>query len=320
MSSIEEIIDRLERKRGLVIGIGGGGDVVATLPTVHYLRNLGLEVIIGSSTWERFVIDPEPGPRSLNEIENIVRVSETTALANEKTRSKGGVVFQGSKLAGAIGEDVLFIDLTKGVRGLVLGLEETLRKYNIRIVLGIDGGGDVLAKGDEEHLRSPLADMMMLSALAQLEAISIIGVFGFGSDGELSTKEILDRLSEVAEAGGYLGARGMTPADVEMMERALGEIFTEASRIPLMSAKGFLGSTTIRDGTRKVFASILSTITFYLDTRILYELRPMAQRIRDTESIWEVNEALHEYGLNTELDLEVEAKRRKAKSYRDLEE
>lgn len=166
--SVEKLVERLKGKHGLVVGTGGGGDILATIPTANFLKHEGLKVFFGSLAWERFVIDSEPGPRPLNEIENISPLSKMVAFAGDKTKSKKGIIFQAAKFAEVIGEKVLLVDLTLGVEGLVSGLKEATRKLGIDAVFGVDGGGDILAKGGEKGLRSPLADAMMLSALAQL--------------------------------------------------------------------------------------------------------------------------------------------------------
>jgi len=62
--------DAFDRSRALVFGIGGG-DVVGTLPTVQLLERHSIETLVGGVAWERAVIDPQPGPRSLNELEGV---------------------------------------------------------------------------------------------------------------------------------------------------------------------------------------------------------------------------------------------------------
>ena len=57
--------------RALVIGVGGGGDVVGALATARFLEFCGLQFHLGGLPWERYVYDPVPGPRSLNEIQNV---------------------------------------------------------------------------------------------------------------------------------------------------------------------------------------------------------------------------------------------------------
>lgn len=55
--------EQLLRKstRALVIGVGGGGDVVGALATARFLEFCGLSVHLGGLPWERFIYDPKPG-------------------------------------------------------------------------------------------------------------------------------------------------------------------------------------------------------------------------------------------------------------------
>jgi hypothetical protein len=55
-------------RRPLVVGIGGGGDVVGALATAEACRLAGAEPVVGGVSWERRPIDPEPGPRAESEI------------------------------------------------------------------------------------------------------------------------------------------------------------------------------------------------------------------------------------------------------------
>jgi hypothetical protein len=59
--SLEDLI-RASTK-ALVIGVGGGGDVVGALATGRFLEFCGLEFVLGGLSWERNVYDPIPGPR-----------------------------------------------------------------------------------------------------------------------------------------------------------------------------------------------------------------------------------------------------------------
>lgn len=109
----------------------------------------------------------------------------------------------------------------------------------------------------------------------------------------------------------------MTAEDTNLMEKASGKILTEASIIPLMAAKGFKGLTRIREGTRKVQVSILTTLTFYLDAKTLFRLSPLAQAVQGSKSIWEANEALRRRGIYTELDFELEVRKQRITSYKE---
>lgn len=46
----------------LVIGIGGGGDVVGSTITYSLAVNEGKEAVLGAVLWERYVNDVVPGP------------------------------------------------------------------------------------------------------------------------------------------------------------------------------------------------------------------------------------------------------------------
>ena len=317
--SIETLIKRKRVKKALVLGVGGGGDILSTLPTYSYLRSLGLKsVLIGGVTWERIVVDPKPGPRSLDEIVGVEKISSTVGLIDGKCKTLDGVVLQAARLSGFLKKKIILIDLNKGVKGLVDGLLDAVKMLKIDLIVGIDGGGDILARGNESGLSSPLADSMMLSTLAQLNVPSIIGVFGFGSDGELKPREISERLSEVASIGGYLGAKGLTPEDVELLKAASKYVFSEASSLPILAAEGKFGEVSIREGTRKVYLSILSTITFYVDAEKLYSLSPLAQAVKNTKSLLEAKVELNKMGLFTELDFEYVATKLKTTSYKKI--
>ncbi|MER3602295.1 MAG: hypothetical protein C4339_06255 [Nitrososphaerota archaeon] len=304
-------------REALVIGIGGAGDVLGTIPTRNALLTLGLRARIGSVLWERMVLDPKPGPRRLEEVAEAEKVSRSLALVGPTSRLLDGPVPQASVVAGALGEKVAVVDITAGPRETARGLREAMERLGVDLLIGIDVGGDVLARPQDREVRSPLTDALMLSALC-LVPNSLLGIFGMACDGELPREVVEARLSEVAGKGGYLGALGMAPQDVALMERLSQGLVTEASRLPIEAAKGFRGTRLIRDGTRRAEVSIISSITFYLDPLKAYELCPLAQAVREARSLEEANEALHGLGLFTELDRELEAARRGSTSYRGL--
>jgi hypothetical protein len=294
-------------KRAIVLGIGGGGDIVGTIPTVRFLELFGIECILGGLPWERAVFDPIPGPRILKEIKNVEVLNSTVWIANKETVTTTGVRFAESVVAEVYGKEVLLVDITKGVAGVVKGLRGAMRKLGADLLVGIDVGGDSVAFGYEKGLASPLADSIMTAAISILsgEFSTVLGVFGYGSDGELTHEELERAFTVVAKEGGILGSWGITPDVLCELEMLVSKVPTEASRIPVEAAKGERGEKTIRGGIRKVTLSLLSTITFYMHPRIVYDKVSMPARlVSDSRSLEEANEALHSIGLFTELDYE----------------
>jgi len=296
--------------RALVIGVGGGGDVVGALATARFLEFCGLRFCLGGLPWERFVYDPIPGPRSLVEIENARILHPHAWMVNAHTHTHYGVRFTETEMAALYDWEVLHIDMNSGVTGAVSGLEAAITALGIDLLVGIDVGGDSLAQGGEAGLRSPLADAIMLAAFTVMEQRghnTLWGVFGYGSDGELTTDEIEHALARVAEAGGLLGAWALTPQIVSELEDVIEKVPTEASAIPVRCAKGAWGEIGIRYDQRRVRLTPLTTLTFYLSVSILFRtLSRPAQAVVASTSLEEANDALHRLGITTELDLERE--------------
>lgn len=302
LESMENLASKANR--ALVLGVGGGGDIMGALPTSGYLNILGVETILGGVSWERIVFDPKPGPRSLDEIINVERISESTAYVDKNSHTSDGVYFQCGNMANFLNERTIIVDVSKGVGDISRGLQETANKLKLDLIVGLDVGGDILASGEEPGL-SPLCDSMMLAALRFLKIPTITAVFAPGCDGELTINELVKRFELVASKSGYLGARGMTPDDFVKMNKAKRYIETEASFLPLRAWKGKHGIFKIRNETRSVELSILSTLTFYFDTKIVYNLSPIAKALKGVKNFQEANQRLHKLGLTTEYDFEL---------------
>ncbi|MGQ0792706.1 MAG: DUF1152 domain-containing protein [Deltaproteobacteria bacterium] len=311
MSSLEKILKR--STKALLIGIGGGGDIVGTIPTAGLLGMFGIPSILGGLPWERSVHDPVPGPRTFSEILNVRALNDTVWLAHRDTMTRTGVRFAESVMAEIYETETVLVDITRGVPGVVKGLREAMREFEADLLIGVDVGGDAIAFGHEKGLTSPLADAVMTAALAELEGemAAVLGVFGWGSDGELTPEELDLSLGVVSKGGGMLGAWGITPDTLAQMQGVVRKVPTEASRIPVEAAGGARGETSIRSGTRTVALSTTSTLTFYMSPRVVVEkVSAPARAILASASLEEANDALHALGITTELDLEREKMRR----------
>ena len=312
MHSLETIIR--SSSRALVIGVGGGGDVVGALAIARFLEFCGLQFALGGLSWERSLYDPIPGPRKLCETRNVRALHEFAWMANADTRTLTDVYYAESRMAAALTREILLLDVNGGVKGAVDGIETAMRELQTDLLVGIDVGGDSLAEGREPGLRSPLADAIMLAAFAELEQRgrrTLWGVFGYGSDGELTVDEIELALSRIGAAGGLLGGWSLTPQIAAELERIIQTVPTEASAIPLQCLRGGWGERKIRGGERSVKLTPLTALTFFVSTTILFEkLSAPARAVRESASLDQANDALHVLGIKTELDLESERYRK----------
>lgn len=308
-------------QKALVLGIGGGGDIVGTIPTARYLEEYDVETIKGGITWERSVKDSSPGPRKIEELDNCDPITDTTAMANPKTKTEDGLKLTESSVSEVLGEKTFLLDLNKGVSGAVRGLEEATEKLDIDFVVGVDVGGDVLGKGDEEGLQSMLSDSMTLSSLREMDSPSVLGVLGLGADGELSLDDLMKNSAEIAASDGFLGARGVHPSDFEVMREAADKTATECSELALNAARGEHGDVEIREGEREVSVSLLTAVTFYFEPEtVAEEINNSALKISDTESIYEAHEILAEEGIPTELKYERSIKNKRTDGERERDE
>lgn len=302
--TMETLEDAFDVDRALVFGIGGSGDVVGAIPTARLLETHDVEVTLGGTTWEPVPYDSKPGPRSFDEIENLTTVSETVGIATEQTVTTDGLEFSETKVARYYSEEVVLIDLAGGAVAMRDGLATACDALSFDLVVGVDAGGDVLASGNESGLRSPVTDAYGLVALDELAVSSVLGVFGYGSDGELSRDALDAALARIAAGDGLAGAWGLTKRIRDDLEGVLDVVDTEASRLPVEAARGNVGSRTIRGGEVSLTLSPIAMVTFYFDPGVVADHSDIAATVRGTTTLEEATEALRREGYPIEFDIE----------------
>jgi hypothetical protein len=266
--------------RALVLGIGGGGDVVGALAAVRRCEELGTEARLGGVAWERLPIDPRPGPRSVDEISGGRRVGSRAVLADGDTTTIDGIAFSESHVARHLDTETILIDITAGAVGAAEGIRAAATELGCDLIVLLDIGGDAIAAGDEAGLASPLCDSIMLAAGLRLagELPHEFAVLGAGCDGELEPEEVLARVAALTG--------------------------TEASMQVVRCARGETGLAEIRGGRRTVTMSPLAAIAFCFNAEAAAAELPMARTVLESTSLDEADDALTATGVRTELSYE----------------
>ncbi len=295
-----------KNKKYLVLAIGGGGDVVSAAVIAKSMEKIGFKTVIGSIAWERFVVDPMPGPIPLDNIIGCRDISRYACIVNRDSYAlRGGrkIVFQAVNVARALNTEIVVIDIYEGVKGYRRGVESVINYYGLDGVIGVDVGGDVLAYGFEENLWSPLADALGLAMLNKISDSYLI-VHSLGSDGELPIDYLHKRLSIIAKNNGLLGITGFSSETRGILENILYYAESEASKISLYALNGFMGKLGIRRGTRTVEVTPYSLVSFILDPRIVFGESLVARVVDKASSFMEARLMLNSIGIYTEYDLE----------------
>ena len=291
----------------LCLGIGGGGDVVGALAVAEIARAAGLTARVGGVTWERRPIDPRPGPRRLDELKSARPLNTAAALAGPDTTGPGGFAFAEAHMSRFLGEETVLVDPNGGPATLARGIDDAAGQLGCDLVALVDVGGDVLAHGDEDGLASPLCDSLLLAAAAHLSTPSVGVIFGTACDGELTIEQVLERLSEVAAAGGLIGVHGLSPDTLSTLEGAVAMVPTEASAMALRGGRGDYGVAEIRGGRRTVPLSVLGAVLFFFAPGVAIDSAARcAAAVLDCDSLDAAEARLAGLGIRTELAYERE--------------
>jgi hypothetical protein len=279
---------------------------VGALAVARFCESLGAPFALGGVAWERFAIDPHPGPRAAAEIRGAAALGSAAVVAGPQTTTPEGVSFAEAGVARHLGQSVALIDVTGGARGAAKGVAAALERLDCDLLLGVDVGGDVLARGSEKGLASPLCDAVMVAACIEAAggADPLLAVIGPGCDGELAAADVLDRVAALGRAGAWLGTWGVTPQAAAEIQEVAQIVPTEASVQVARCALGETGPTPIRGGRTQVELGPVGALSFFFDAARAAAELPLVDAVAGTESIEDARAALASLGVRTELDYE----------------
>lgn len=170
--------------RPLYVAAGGGGDALAALTVRDAMDDSGTPPVVASYSWDRYLIDPAPGPRSPTDFSRLERLTEHCWEVTGDSRLKAVGTSGLTVLARHTPARFVLLDPRDGAVGLRRQISELVDYLSADRVTLVDVGGDVAARGDEPTLLSPLGDSLALAALVGLPVATDAAIVGPGVDGE----------------------------------------------------------------------------------------------------------------------------------------
>jgi hypothetical protein len=302
----------LKSKTAMLMGMGGGGDVILTVPLANYLSLLGVEKIYiggvssqwwnpsGGSSITNFVLGPK--------VYDVATLTHSELWAPMLAKVNGKSTSEGDRPAEAAVSEVVpwesFVGgLTQGVAGLRDSLNQFIAERRVDLFIGADIGAHTFHDGKEvTPVFTALVSFMSLSALIQLDCPAIYGFAGYTCDAEMEIEELDERMGRIMRAGGFLGAYGLSQRDVEDYFRA-SKAFPDPI-LPLVAhaAQGDLGLRRIPvmgPWGRRVYLTPSSAVFYFLDPKIMVqEVTKGAENLKHTRSMAEAEKVyLEEIGL-----------------------
>jgi hypothetical protein len=291
----------------LFVAAGGGGDAIAA--AVLAAADVPGRAAVATLSWDRLVVDPLPGPRSASDFTGLVihAPGSVEVVANTAPVPPAGSLLP--RLAVELGPRLFLLDPSHGVPALGRQLRAIADTVGASRLAVVDVGGDLVADGSEEGLRSPLADALTLSACLASGLPATGFVCGPGLDGELTEAQVLDRCSELNGRP----HRTLTAEQVAPFRSVLHWHPSEATGLLIAAARGRRGIVEVRDAGSRVVLSSASCQVLSIPSGSLARANPYSERLMAATSLDEANEILRGIlGRSTELDYE----RRKALALR----
>ncbi|MBF6328707.1 DUF1152 domain-containing protein [Nocardia transvalensis] len=282
--------------KAIAIAAGGGGDAVSAAMLASVMPELGVTAIM-SYSWDRFMIDPSPGPRVREDFHGLVDRGGVAEIVETAALRKGRSTLP--RLAGCISHPLLLLEADAGATGLAELIGRAAAVFDADEVVVVDVGGDILGEGHEASLRTPLADSLALAAAVQSGIPTRVLVAGIGMDGELSSPELRVRLDKLQAQP----VAELTPKDVEPFNDIWSWHPSEANALLAAAAGGWRGAVeTQRNALLDLNAA--ATIVYEIDARTLLD-SSLAAPLLGTTSLDQAEQLLRDRrGGRSELDVE----------------
>lgn len=281
-------------RRVLVVGAGGGFDVYAGLPLYFALRRAGKEVALANLTFTYL------GGTDARWLTRALAAVEPTTTGEDGYFPERCL----ARFLARRGEASTVYAIDKlGVRPVGEAYEYLAGEFGADALVLIDGGTDILMRGDEAGLGTPAEDMVSLGAASALGSVptKLVQCVGFGVDTYhgVCHAHFLENVAALAAGGGFLGATSLLKEmpearayleAVEAAERAMPERPSIVNGSIASAIEGRFGNVHRSERTRgsTLFISPLMSLAWTFDLASVAARSLYLSHLAGTESIWDV--------------------------------
>ncbi|MGW3957619.1 DUF1152 domain-containing protein [Streptomyces sp. NPDC004752] len=280
----------------LIVAAGGGGDAVAAAMLHAALYGDEDQAVILTYAWDRLLIDPLPGPRGTDDFTGLEPLTPTVWKVPAEARPIAPAGSTLPRLAAELPHTFALIDPSHGAEGVTRQLEDLVTHLRPTSIDLLDVGGDVLARGDEPTLKSPLADSLTLAACGQVNASIRLLVAGPGLDGELSHEDLRSMLGPLVHT--------LTAKDTEPVTSVLEWHPSEATGMLAATARGVRGTCEIRDAGLPIPLTDESPKVHEVDLDEALSRNELARAVMSTTAMDQVEALSREVCGFSEIDYE----------------
>lgn len=187
----------------LIVGAGGGSDVLCGLPLYYTFLKQGKKVHLANLTHTDFkTIGEHADPIILES----VLIGANSIIKTPSTNYVEGYLSQYFKVA--LNEDkVIWMFNRTHVQELKKAFERLVDFLKIDAIVLVDGGIDSIMHGDEDGSGTMFEDTLTLAATKDIKIPKILACIGFGTEIEegISHYRALENISNIIKQGGFYG-------------------------------------------------------------------------------------------------------------------
>jgi len=281
----------------LVAGAGGGFDVYAGLPIYERLRLLGKKVVLANLS---FVPLETTNAQALTRALYVVEPATTGHDVYFPERALARFLSQR-------GESVRVYAFEKlGVVPVREGYAHLVQLLGLDAIVLVDGGTDILLRGDEAGLGTPSEDMTSLAAVAAMNVPTrVVACVGFGVDTYhgVCHANWLENVAALTVESAFLGATALLERmpEVRLYLDAMKAADMTALQQPSIvngsiasAIEGHFGDyhRSPRTHSSKLFINPLMSLLWTFDLAAVARRNLYLDRLAETKTSWDVHLAI----------------------------